>query len=108
MKKMRHRNKRPKERNKNDRQKNWLCAQVQMLEKELQMVQEQNRTVKNGTILSYNSQKGYGFIRQDSGKENLYFHATRCKEEPRTQMRVQYEIVEGRKGLEAINVMIVR
>lgn len=104
---MRHKNKRPKERNRTDRQKNFLCDQAKALEKELLIDQARKCKVKRGTVISYSCKKGYGFIKQDVNPDNIYFHVTQCKEEPEIKMRVQYEIAEGRKGLEAVNITII-
>ena len=104
---MRHKNKRPKERNRKDRQKNCLCDQVKALEKELLIEQAKKSKIKKGTVISYSCKKGYGFIKQDVNPDNIYFHVTQCKEEPEIKIRVQYEIAEGRKGLEAVNITII-
>lgn len=60
-----------------------------------------------GTVIFYNNKKGYGFIQQDENKEDIFFHFTKCNEIPEAQMRVQYAIAEGRKGIEAVNVSII-
>ena len=60
-----------------------------------------------GTVIFYNSEKGFGFIQQDENPNNIFFHVTKCNEIPEAQMRVQYAIAEGRKGLEAVNVSII-
>lgn len=57
-----------------------------------------------GTIIYFNSEKGYGFIKQDESASNMFFHVTKCNDAPELQMRVQYAVAEGRKGLEAVNV----
>ena len=60
-----------------------------------------------GTVIFYNSERGYGFIEQDESQDNIFFHISKCNEIPESQMRVQYAIAEGRKGLEAVNVSII-
>ncbi|MGN0378785.1 MAG: cold shock domain-containing protein [Butyrivibrio sp.] len=60
-----------------------------------------------GTVIFYNSERGFGFIRQDENPENIFFHISNCSEQPEANMRVQYAIAEGRKGLEAVNISII-
>ena len=60
-----------------------------------------------GKVLFYKSKKGYGFIKQDKNPADIFFHFSNCNDIPEEKMRVQYEIAEGRKGLEAVNVSII-
>ena len=60
-----------------------------------------------GTIVYYNSEKGYGFIKQDESKEDIFFHISSCHDFPENKMRVQFAIAEGRKGLEAVNISAI-
>lgn len=59
-----------------------------------------------GKVKYFNSEKGYGFIAGD--KEDVFVHTSRILgPEPKKGDIVQYSVVEGRKGLEAINVQII-
>ena len=60
-----------------------------------------------GTVIFYNNEKGFGFIKPDEEGENIFFHITKCNDTPEAQMRVQYDIAEGRKGLEAVNISVI-
>lgn len=60
-----------------------------------------------GTVKFFNDQKGYGFIKRDDG-DDLFVHFSNIEgkgfkklEEGQT---VEFEIAEGRKGLEATKV----
>jgi CspA family cold shock protein len=63
--------------------------------------------VFNGTVKWFNEAKGYGFIRRDDGPD-LFVHYTNIvgtgfrtlKEDD----KVEFEVSEGPKGLQAINV----
>ncbi len=64
----------------------------------------------NWLIKFFNQTKGFGFIIQDNGDEELFLHITACAEgyEPQEGDRVSYEVGEGRKGPMAVNVDALR
>jgi CspA family cold shock protein len=60
--------------------------------------------MKTGTVKFFNQSKGYGFIVVDDTKEEIFVHANDLKESIGENDRVQFEIQEGKKGLNASNV----
>lgn len=60
--------------------------------------------MKTGTVKFYNSVKGFGFIKIDGSEEEIFVHATGLKESINEGDQVQFDTVEGKKGLNAINV----
>ncbi len=60
--------------------------------------------MKTGTVKFFNQSKGYGFIVVDDTKEEIFVHANDLKETISENDRVQFEIQEGKKGLNAANV----
>jgi CspA family cold shock protein len=60
-----------------------------------------------GTVKWFNGQKGYGFITKDDGQDVFVHYSAIQGEGFRTLdegQRVQFEITEGPKGLQATNV----
>tara|TARA_B100000900_G_scaffold156941_1_gene133417 strand:- start:596 stop:787 length:192 start_codon:yes stop_codon:yes gene_type:complete len=56
-----------------------------------------------GTVKWFNKKKGFGFIEQDEG-EDLFVHYTQVEGEIKDGDSVEFEVGEGPKGPNAINV----
>lgn len=54
----------------------------------------------------FNESKGFGFIRPESG-EDIFVHVSGLIDEVRENDRVTFEVQEGRKGPNAINVKVI-
>jgi cold shock protein len=61
--------------------------------------------MKNGTVKFFNEAKGFGFIKSEGG-EDIFVHATGLQEDIRENDNVVFEIQEGKKGLNAVNVRL--
>jgi len=62
--------------------------------------------MKNGTVKFFNSEKGFGFIKEENGTE-IFVHASGLIDEIRENDTVEYEVQEGKKGLNAVKVRVV-
>ncbi len=62
--------------------------------------------MKVGTVKFFNETKGYGFIKDDDGQE-IFVHVSGLKEKIRQDDKVTFEIQEGKKGLNAVNVRVL-
>lgn len=59
--------------------------------------------MKKGTVKFFNETKGFGFIKEESGQE-IFVHATGLTEKIKENDAVVFDVTEGKKGLNAINV----
>jgi len=63
--------------------------------------------MNKGTVKFFNESKGFGFIK-DSGTATEYFvHVSGLSDQVRENDEVTFDIQEGRKGLNAVNVKLV-
>ena len=60
--------------------------------------------MKKGTVKFFNSEKGFGFIVPEDGSEELFVHHTGLIDDINEGDQVEYEVGEGRKGPNAIDV----
>ena len=61
----------------------------------------------NGTVKWFNDAKGYGFISQEGGEDVFVHHTAIQMDGFRTLkegQRVEFDVVQGPKGLQAANV----
>ncbi len=62
--------------------------------------------MNNGTVKFFNESKGYGFIKDDESGKEYFVHVSGLVDEIRENDEVTYEVEEGRKGLNAVNVKL--
>ncbi|MFN3851393.1 MAG: cold-shock protein [Spirosomataceae bacterium] len=61
--------------------------------------------MQTGTVKFFNESKGFGFIIDDESSQEIFVHVTGLGgRKIRENDRVEYEVVDGRKGLNAVNV----
>ena len=61
----------------------------------------------NGTVKFFNESKGFGFIIEDDSKKEHFVHVSGLIDEIKEGDAVQFELKEGKKGLNAVNVKLV-
>ena len=62
--------------------------------------------MRKGTVKFFNESKGFGFIVEDDSKKEYFVHATGLVDEIQEGDTVEFDITEGKKGLNAINVKV--
>ncbi len=62
--------------------------------------------MQEGKVKFFNESKGFGFITPDNGTEDVFVHASGLQDEIRENDKVVYEVEQGKKGLNAVNVRL--
>ena len=60
--------------------------------------------MNKGTVKFFDETKGFGFIIDDESKTEYFVHVTGLIDEINEGDSVEFELQEGRKGLNAVNV----
>ncbi len=60
-----------------------------------------------GTVKFFNETKGFGFIVEDDSNKEHFVHVSGLIDEVKEGDEVEFELKEGRKGLNAIDVKVV-
>lgn len=63
--------------------------------------------MKKGTVKFFNESKGFGFISEEDSKEEYFVHVSGLIDEIHEDDNVEFELKEGRKGLNAVNVKVI-
>ncbi len=60
-----------------------------------------------GTVKFFNNTKGFGFIKPSDSGEDIFVHSTGLIDEIRENDQVEFDVEEGRKGMNAVNVKVI-
>jgi CspA family cold shock protein len=63
--------------------------------------------MKKGTVKFFNNTKGFGFIKPSDSDEDVFVHSSGLIDEIRENDEVQFEVEQGQKGLNAVNVELI-
>lgn len=62
--------------------------------------------MKNGKVKFFNNAKGFGFIVEEGTQQEIFVHVTGLKDQIRDNDNVTFEVEQGRKGPNAVNVRL--
>ena len=63
--------------------------------------------MKKGTVKFFNAAKGFGFVIEDETNSEYFVHVSGIIDDIKEGDTVEFELAEGRKGLNAVNVKVV-
>lgn len=65
-----------------------------------------NNKMQKGTVKFFNETKGFGFITPNDGSSEIFVHSTGLIDNIRESDVVSYDVEQGRKGPNAVNVKV--
>jgi cold shock protein len=63
--------------------------------------------MKEGKVKFFNESKGFGFIKDVESNEEYFVHVSGLIDKIREDDEVTFELQQGKKGLNAVNVKLV-
>jgi CspA family cold shock protein len=62
--------------------------------------------MNTGTVKFFNNAKGFGFIKDSQTGNEIFVHVTGLVDEIKENDQVNFDVQDGRKGLNAVNVKL--
>ena len=63
--------------------------------------------MSKGTVKFFNETKGFGFISEEGSNKEHFVHISGLSDEIREGDAVEFDLQEGKKGLNAVNVKVI-
>ena len=63
--------------------------------------------MSKGVVKFFNDTKGFGFITEEDSNKEHFVHISGLIDEIREGDEVEFELTEGKKGLNAVNVKVI-
>ena len=68
---------------------------------------EEMDPIRTGTVTFFNSAKGFGFIKETATGQEYFVHVSGLVDQIQENDAITFELKEGKKGLNAVNVRLV-
>jgi CspA family cold shock protein len=62
--------------------------------------------MNKGTVKFYNETKGFGFIKDTNSDKEYFVHSSGLKDSIKENDEVTFDLEQGKKGLNAVNVKL--
>jgi CspA family cold shock protein len=62
--------------------------------------------MSKGTVKFYNEFRGFGFIKEEDSPKEYFVHSSGLKESIKENDTVIFDVAQGKKGLNAVNVRL--
>lgn len=62
--------------------------------------------MNKGTVKFFNESKGFGFITDSASRNEYFVHVSGLNDQVRENDEVTFDLQDGRKGLNAVNVKL--
>ncbi len=62
--------------------------------------------MSNGTVKFFNESKGFGFIKDANSSKEYFVHSSGLQDTINENDEVTFDLQEGKKGLNAVNVKL--
>jgi len=63
--------------------------------------------MKKGTVKFFNESKGFGFVTEEGSGTDYFIHISGLIDEVREGDVVEFELKEGKKGMNAVDVKVI-
>jgi CspA family cold shock protein len=63
--------------------------------------------MKKGTVKFFNESKGFGFVTEEGSGTDYFMHISGLIDEVREGDEVEFELKEGKKGMNAVDVKVI-
>ena len=63
--------------------------------------------MSKGTVKFFNTTKGFGFINEEGVDKEHFVHVSGLIDEIREGDQVEFDLEQGKKGLNAVNVRVI-
>lgn len=64
------------------------------------------KQMKEGTVKFFNEAKGFGFVKETSTGQEYFVHVTGLVDKIRENDTITFDLKEGKKGLNAVDVRL--